>query len=196
MKFNVVSIIPFVLTFMVITGLIVYLNSSYNNIFEFDFSPKRILLKEVIPDSTVSKTSNVNEPIEKSPGELVEMSDSLIEVSEQTSIINESENNPINEKPREEKINSANVVNASLNNSNNDYGLRTTPVKRDTMYFSWVKRVTKIYESMEPGKASKIIQSYSDNVARDIIFTMNKKNAAKIVAQFNVETANRIINYE
>jgi len=49
---------------------------------------------------------------------------------------------------------------------------------------------------MEPKKAAKIIQTYSDNIARDILYNMNKKTAAKVVSEFNPETTNRIFRFE
>ena len=56
----------------------------------------------------------------------------------------------------------------------------------------WAKQTAKLYESMEPRKAAKIISSYSDNESREILFRMNKKKAAKILAELNPETARRI----
>ena len=56
----------------------------------------------------------------------------------------------------------------------------------------WAKQTAKLYESMDPRKAAKIISSYSDNESREILFRMNKKKAAKILAELNPETAKRI----
>ena len=70
----------------------------------------------------------------------------------------------------------------------------TTDVKPkpDSTYNAWLKQTSKLYESMDPNKAAKIIQSYSDNVARDIIYSMRQKQAAEILSQLDPETANRI----
>ncbi|MGQ9643279.1 MAG: magnesium transporter MgtE N-terminal domain-containing protein, partial [Ignavibacterium sp.] len=68
--------------------------------------------------------------------------------------------------------------------------------KQDSTYQNWLKKVSKLLEQMEPAKASKIIQNYSDNVARDIIYSMNKKSAAKIVSELSPEVAQRIIRYD
>jgi len=61
------------------------------------------------------------------------------------------------------------------------------------MYVSWTKKIAKLYETMDPSKAAKIIQGYSDNIARDIIYTMKQKKAAGILAEFNPKIANRIM---
>jgi flagellar motility protein MotE (MotC chaperone) len=63
-------------------------------------------------------------------------------------------------------------------------------------YKDWIQKVTRIYSAMEPRKSAKIIQTYSDNVARDILYNMNKKTAAKVVSEFSPETANRIFRFE
>ena len=63
-------------------------------------------------------------------------------------------------------------------------------------YSEWITKVTSIYSAMEPKKAAKIIQTYSDNVARDILYNMNKKTAAKVVSELSPETANRIFRFE
>ncbi len=64
--------------------------------------------------------------------------------------------------------------------------------KEDTLYTKWMKSTAKLYENMEPKKAAKIIASYSDNMARDIIYTMKKKKAAEVLAELNPEFASRI----
>ena len=46
---------------------------------------------------------------------------------------------------------------------------------------------------MDPAKAAKIIQGYSDNVARDLIYSMKKNKASEILAAFSPENANRIM---
>ena len=47
---------------------------------------------------------------------------------------------------------------------------------------------------MDSKKAAKLIQNYSDNVSRDIIYTMKKKKAAEVLNAMNVETASKILS--
>jgi len=63
-------------------------------------------------------------------------------------------------------------------------------------YTEWIQKVSSIYSALEPKKAAKIIQTYSDNVARDILYNMSKKTAAKVVSELSPETANRIFRFE
>ena len=63
----------------------------------------------------------------------------------------------------------------------------------DSLYREWTKKTAKLYEIMDPAKAAKIIQGYSDNVARDLIYSMKKNKASEILAAFSPENANRIM---
>jgi len=59
-------------------------------------------------------------------------------------------------------------------------------------YKKWIAETSKFYESMESAKAAKIILKYSDNIAKDILYSMKKKKAAEILAEINPEIAKRI----
>ena len=64
----------------------------------------------------------------------------------------------------------------------------------DSSYTAWTQRTAKVYEAMDPQRAAKIISNYSDNVARDLIYSMRQKKAAAILSELNPETANRIMS--
>ena len=49
---------------------------------------------------------------------------------------------------------------------------------------------------MDADQAAKIITNYSDNVARDIIYSMKKKKAVEILSALKPETVNRLIQVE
>jgi hypothetical protein len=66
--------------------------------------------------------------------------------------------------------------------------------KPDSSYTAWVLKTAGLYESMDSKKAAKIIQNYSDNVARDIIYIMKKKKAAEILSELRPDFAIRITN--
>ncbi len=55
-------------------------------------------------------------------------------------------------------------------------------VKVDQDYVNWIKSNAKLLSSLDPARASKILQIYSDNVAHDLIFAMKKKQAAEILS--------------
>jgi flagellar motility protein MotE (MotC chaperone) len=66
--------------------------------------------------------------------------------------------------------------------------------KKDSIYQDWLKQTIKLYENMDTKKVAKIIQGYSDNIARDLILKMKKKKAAEILAEFKPEYVVRIIS--
>lgn len=60
--------------------------------------------------------------------------------------------------------------------------------EKDSAYIKWKKSTVKLYEFMDPKKAAKIISQHSDNIARDLIYSMNKKKAAQILQYLDTET--------
>jgi flagellar motility protein MotE (MotC chaperone) len=66
----------------------------------------------------------------------------------------------------------------------------------DSAYKNWIKNSVKLYEAMETKKAAKILQTYSDNIAREIIFKMKKRKAAEIIAEIKPDIASRIMSVQ
>jgi flagellar motility protein MotE (MotC chaperone) len=64
--------------------------------------------------------------------------------------------------------------------------------RKDSTYKTWLKKTVTLYEAMDSRKAAKIILTYSDNIAKDIVYSMKKKKAAEILGQFSPEIVNRI----
>lgn len=193
----------FVFVFVIVTGLLIYLNSSYENIFQFNFGPKQ---EAQLKDSTFTTQT---EPVEDEiPEDSSAVKDSVL-----LSGIGEVEK--IDSVNTGLKTDSENILSKNANENiavNNDKGQNysvTGPLgqsnenpqtnkdfSNSTEYKDWIQKVTRIYSALEPKKAAKIIQTYSDNVARDILYNMNKKTAAKVVSEFSPETANRIFRFE
>ena len=156
----------FLFVFVIVTGLLIYLNSSYENIFQFNFAPKSLVQ---LSDSTKTDSLNVTE--NKEP------------IIEQDSTIAQDS-----------------ILLSSLGGIETNDSVKNNPVTQNIVqgkeYTEWITKVTSIYAAMEPKKAAKIIQTYSDNVARDILYNMSKKTAAKVVSELSPETANRIFRFE
>jgi hypothetical protein len=192
----------FLFVFVIVTGLLIYMNSSYENIFQFNFAPKSLVQ---IPDSTKTDSLKVAENQElpqdttvaqdsvllSSLGE-VEGSDSSIQKKENEKIVIE---NP-NPKKDTKVVVDKNPKNEITSNQSPTVTPQTNKIPQGKEYTDWITKVTSIYSGMEPKKAAKIIQTYSDNVARDILYNMNKKTAAKVVSELSPETANRIFRFE
>lgn len=206
MKQGIIYGAIFLFAFFVVTGLLIYLNSSYENIFEFNFAPKSL---GQLTDSTETDSLNISEKINaeqtpdstaqdsiflSSPGG-VESYDSL-RIIKTDSLKTKNRSDKLDNKKGIENIfqltNRTDLSETELQNDNPE----TQNQVQSKEYNEWIKKVSSIYSSMEPKKAAKIIQTYSDNVARDILYVMNKKTAAKVVSEFNPETANRIFRFQ
>lgn len=212
MKTYILNTLPFVFAFFVVTGAIIYLNGQYNNIFQFDFTPRNqtaAVLKDSLDTNLKDKAENSSDSLIAS---IESFQDSLVkndslntalksgtdkfitpEVKTDFKEISKKELTAQLEKKPEPEENNIEPKFASDDVNQNQ---ETKQQKQDSGYQDWLKKVSKLLEQMEPAKASKIIQNYSDNVARDIIYSMNKKVAAKIVSELSPEVAQRIIRYD
>ncbi|NWF90386.1 MAG: hypothetical protein HXY50_13110 [Ignavibacteriaceae bacterium] len=205
--------IPFVLAFILVTAAIMYLNSTYQNIFWFDFSPKSSTellsdstkaaatdsLKTLLSDNNLSQNDSLHTDsllAHNSLDTLNTETTAINKISDNTSIIQKEVSDKNTKKNQDLALNTKSPKLDSIKTGTSTINSNSSKTLKDTAYVSWLKNVTSIYEAMEPKKAAKIIQNYSDNVARDILYSMKKKTAAKIVAELNPEIANRIFRFE
>jgi len=204
MKNIIIYTVTFIQAFILITGAFIFLNSYFVDIFHFNLAlvsdlPKKseMPLTTLSPlDSLVIKemktalidtleSINKRNNLEPLVGKFVKDSlviDSLNKFIAQ--IVKEAKQNPKQDKEVKKGLKETAKTEANVAEV-------VETVKRDSAYFEWKKQTASLYEMMEPKKAAKIIQNFSDNVARDILYTMKKKKAAEILAQLNPETANR-----
>lgn len=212
MKSYILNTVPFLFAFIIVTGAIIYLNGQYNNIFQFDFSPKNYITSE-LKDSLNTHTNNyqdaksissnekndslkVDEAIKDSGEVALKTEDNLIKSADVKTDLKQISKKELEaqleKKPEPEK----DKIEPKFASNDISQTQDSKQQKQDSTYQNWLKKVSKLLEQMEPAKASKIIQNYSDNVARDIIYSMNKKSAAKIVSELSPEVAQRIIRYD
>ena len=199
MKSKIIYIVSFIAAFLLTTALIVYLNSTYKNIFQFDFSA----LPQNVNSTSISDTSKVT------LGQLKdfmqnELKNELLDSLRAIYAGNNHDTIYANQQADSVLIDSLRVLELALKQKNlaSVKQIKQKQVvppqksdvkaKTDTSYVRWTKETAKLYESMDPQQAAKIIQSYSDNVARDIIYSMRQKSAAQVLSALNPETANKI----
>jgi len=198
-KEKIIYVLSFLMAFVLVTGLLIFLNSTYKNIFAFDFSS---------PGQTVSKTkeqsqkdsTKVEQNVPETEGVTLQNTaepkiDSAlakkdeVKVKDSVAVPPVSENNLAEEKKPDPK-----VLQAGPSEAEKIAKTKNEIAKRDSLHNEWVKNTAKLYESMDTQKAAKIILGYSDNIARDLLLMMKKKKAAEILAEFKPETATRIIS--
>lgn len=198
MKSKIIYIISFLAAFLLTTAGIIYFNSNYRDIFKFDFTP--VVRKDNIP--AVSDTAKITYGQLKNLQDQLknELLDSLRTIytsnPKDTVYASQQADSVLIDSLRslELTLKQMQPKKVKQTNSKQTEQTQTTTVKAkpDSSYVLWTKQTAKLYESMDPVQAAKIIQSYSDNVARDIIYSMRQKKAAEILSALNPETANRI----
>lgn len=185
----------FLFAFVIVTGLLIYMNSTYENIFQFNFAPKSLVIADSLKTDSLKTAMNdstaVKDSVLLSSMSGVEENDSL----NQNPVENKEIENPEQNK-HNEVVDQKNPKTDLTSNQQQNNQTTTQTLPQGKEYTEWVTKVTSIYSAMEPKKAAKIIQTYSDNVARDILYNMNKKTAAKVVSELSPETANRIFRFE
>ena len=206
MKNILIYTATFIQAFVLITIAFIFLNSYFVDIYHFNFGlvsdlPKKsdapltilspldsAVIKEM-KVALIDTLESINKRNNLSPlaGKVIKDSlviDSLNKFIAQ--IVKDVKNNPQLEKELKKGTKEIAKTEAVVAET-------TAPVKHDSTYLAWKKQTATLYEMMEPKKAAKIIQNFSDNIARDILYSMKKKKAAEILAQLNPETANRFM---
>ncbi|PIQ10955.1 MAG: hypothetical protein COW71_01785 [Ignavibacteriales bacterium CG18_big_fil_WC_8_21_14_2_50_31_20] len=184
---KIATAIIIIIAFIMVTVAIAYLNLKYNNVFAFDFTPAHQAV-ELRTEKQISELKESLRPeIEKS------VFDSLKVIGFDSTAIMNANNRLV---LLEDSIEVLQDRIAKLSNEK----LALEAIKADNErksesneeYKKWIAETSKFYESMESAKAAKIILKYSDNIAKDILYSMKKKKAAEILAEINPEIAKRI----
>lgn len=183
---KVMLIIPFVFTFLFVTGILVYLNTIYNNIFQFDFSPKSENQIVSVMDSLLVKDATKTD-ITKSEIELASNQETKIDT------VNISNNSgQIKQSITESKNENSSYFDEQKSLPKNF----VEKTNKDSAYSVWLKKTVKLVENLSPAQASKLLKNYSDNQARDIIYTMKQKQAAKIISYLEPEYVHKLTRFQ
>ena len=189
MKNKIIYVFLFLIAFLFTTGGVVFLNSIFKDIFKYDFRLATISDTTQVTDST----KILNAALTNSNSDSLK---TLIPGNVQDSLhaSNSKDSTSADSSKRVQNILKSADYLASNGKAPDSVQIATNTVrmKPDSSYIIWMKQTAKMYESMDPKKAAKIIQSYSDNIARDIIYSMKQKKAAEILSELNPDTANRI----
>lgn len=198
MKEKILYIVSFLLAFVLVTGLLIFLNSTYNNIFVFDFSAKVHTVSElkkndqkestkVLPKDSNTENVALQNVVESKIDSIINKKEPVIAKDSIAALpVNSKLTADVKPVVKIPQITASEPIKIEKTNSNN--------ARRDSLHNVWVKNTAKLYEAMDTQKAAKIILGYSDNIARDLLLMMKKKKAAEILAEFKPETATRIIS--
>ncbi|MDH7604716.1 MAG: hypothetical protein QHH13_07435 [Melioribacter sp.] len=196
MKEKIIYGFAFTAAFIIVTLLMIYAASNYRNVFTFDFTPVSNIqaTKSDVPPVNLSKNISKlrKELIDSLQAYKEKSAYDVLSMNVKDSVLIDSLRILLEELKRLKAEKEAKqVVPVNVQPDKNKEA-----IKKDSAYKVWIKNTVKLYEAMDSKKAAKIIQSYSDNIARDIIFSMKKKKAAEIIAELKPEVANRIISVQ
>ena len=184
---KIAAVIVFIVAFVMVTALIAFMNLQYNNIFDFDFTPTQHAI-EIKTEAQIEELKATLRPeVEK------HIFDSLKVVGfDSLAIVNT--NNKVDQLEDSIAVLQKNISQLTRKTTTLEATNEKNTKKSNSQkeYQTWIKTTSKLYESMETQKAAKIILKYSDNIAKDILYSMKKKKAAEILAELNPEIANRI----
>lgn len=192
MKGKIIGASVYMVTFAIVTVLIVVLNGQYRNIFKFDFSHPvgEELINSGAKLETLSKfKKNVETVVRNEYKDSLEVikAKAISNIDKADSVLLDSINVLKNTLARLEKQREVQQVEKTINNDSTAHKIK---------YEQWLKNTTSLYEAMDASQAAKIITKYSDNVARDIIYSMKKMKAVQVLAALKPEVVNRLIQVE
>jgi flagellar motility protein MotE (MotC chaperone) len=200
MKNSLVYIVAFLLVFLITTASLIFLNESFNNIFRFDFreiQPPEDDVASLLSDKQIKNMKNAPDSVKYGVYKELFSADSTVFLVQDSGIIDSL--NKVNELIAELQRSQLNIqqTQSKLNaKKSEEMGVKPEIVNRDSVYQVWLKKTVKFYETMKPAEAAKIIVGYSDDVAKDIVYKMKPKKAAKILASLNPQKVQNITRVE
>lgn len=190
MKNKIVYIIVFSTAFLGVTGLLIFLNTQFNNIFKFDFSKPRTVNERSIKLAEKDYTQVEDFIKNEFKQEVIDSLKKIYVTTKTDTVYKVVLKDPtLQESLADAKVNFSKMADDLKNQKKKIETLETNlNAKQDSVYKDWIKSTVKLFEAMDSRKAAKIITEYSDNVARDIIYSMKKKKAAEILTQLDPQT--------
>ncbi|MFA3783843.1 MotE family protein [Melioribacteraceae bacterium 4301-Me] len=186
MKYKIIYASIFFLAFLLVTGLIYWLNNQYTNIFQFDFSKRKIANRTII-HSAVNNTKTANAGISLS-GSMDRKISPKIVTKYDTVFISSPLDEKLIDSLRIIRKMVQNLMNKTKEQQSNSDSAAVNSKKKDE---EWLAKTAKLFEEMDPKKAAKIIQKYSDNESRQILYKIKKKQAAAILSELSPDVAKK-----
>ncbi len=174
MKSIIIYAVIFIIAFIGTTVGVYILNNKYMNMFEFDFREKAVV-EAAIADSIAIADSlalldslHVHASVEEKAKELEANLNST-----------KGELNKI-ESELDKKDSEINHLKEQLNK------------KQKADHKAWLESTIKLYEAMDVKKAGELLSTLPENEAREILYSMKNKKAAKILSSLDVSTVKRL----
>lgn len=186
----------FLLTFIIVSGGMIYCSTQYENIFQFNFAPA---------SNHAAKSTKVNEDSLKQAAAQQMPKDSASVPSSQVPTVQTGQTVQTAQPVQLAKIAQPEKNKVPGEPGKSDFGknLKEKEMKvagmtaqkeneKDSTYIKWKRSTSKFFEAMDAKKAAQIIRKYSDNTARDLLYSMKRKKAAEIIAELSPEYAAKL----
>ncbi len=183
MKDKLGYILIFGFAFVIVTGMMFVMNAKYENMFRFDTRDRAAVAMEkkmqdsikVVQDSSRAKAvkdslARLDNPDSLVAGNAEKSSGNL---SAETEKHSEGSSSPL----------SASVATAAK---------AKLKAEKDSIYAMWKRETVKLYEVMDANQIAKVLPSFSDDVARDLIYSMKKKKAAEVLSLLSPEMIHKL----
>lgn len=184
MKERAVYLLVFLFAFAIVTGGMFVMNDKYENMFKFDFRDRHaLLLEQHIQDSLKIVQDSVKKKMTQDSLARLQNPDSLqVQQAQQQ---NPTQAGPAANQPQAE---SKNAFTASVAEPVN----AKAKAERDSLYAKRIRQTVQLYETMDAKQIAKVLQTYTDSEAHDIIFAMKKKKAGEVLSQLSPDFVHRI----
>lgn len=203
MKNIISTVLAFVVAFIAVTAVLMIANMYYRNIFAFDFRPRPV--KKVVKHKVTFCPKDywriekfVRDEFKKELLDTLHTMyfkkkiDTVYTVIVKDKALMKSLDNAMKtilQKDAEIKKKDKQI--AELKNQI-EKNKKLEEQKKSEEYVAWVKNNAKLLSEMDSGMAAKIIENYSDNIAKDLIYAMKKKKAAEILSYLPPEKVAKI----
>ncbi len=64
--------------------------------------------------------------------------------------------------------------------------------EKDSSYAKWKRQTVQLYDAMEAKQIARVLPSFSDDVARDLVYSMKKKKAAEVLSLLSPDVVHRL----
>jgi flagellar motility protein MotE (MotC chaperone) len=202
MKNNLIYITIFLTVFLLTTASLIILNENFNNIFRFDFreiQPPEDNIASLLSDKQIKNMKDAPDSVKFGVYKQLFSADSTVFLVQDSGIIdslNKIKKLMAELQKSQSKFKQTQNIPQIRNNIAEEKKEIFETVNQDSVYQVWLKKTVKFYESMKPAEAAKIILGYSDDVAKDIVYKMKPKKAAKILASLDPKKVQNITRVE
>lgn len=190
MRDSLAYVATFLFAFILVTASLFIMNEKYNNMFRMDFSPR--IGEAGLVDSlrkmhdSLAKKVNIDSVAKVRQDSLQALAPAVDSAALKAALpATDAHGAAKGEAFDPKKANSKQLVE---NKPADAKPLRLN----DSTYIKWKKQTLGIFETMDSKQIARLIVGYSDDVARDLIYSMKKKKAGEVLSLLTPEMFHRI----